>query len=288
VTSPHDDLGTGDRPWARGEEPGRRLVGKRALVTGAGTAGGDPVGIGEAIAVLFAAQGAQIAVVDISRDRAERTMAMIDDVGGEAMAVIGDLTDVDENARCVTEAAAGLGGLDTLVNNAAISGGGGSPVAVDLAEWDAVMRLNLDAAMFTARHAIPHLQAAGGGAIVNLTSVAAARAHGSGAYAAAKAALLAVTRDWAYAHGGDHIRVNCLAPGHAYTPMGQGGHEEVREARRRAGMLPTEALAWDIAWAAVFLASEESRMITAIELTVDAGTTARAPFGWWMRERRGS
>jgi NAD(P)-dependent dehydrogenase (short-subunit alcohol dehydrogenase family) len=278
--------GLEDRPWVRAADAGARLAGKRAIVTGAGTRGGIPIGIGEAIAIVFATQGAQVAVVDISPELAQRTVDIIGQLGGDAVALTADVTDEAQVARAVGDAVDAFGGLDTLVNNAAISGGGRSPELVALDEWDAVLRLNLDAAMLCARHAIPHLKAAGGGAIVNLTSVAAARAMGSGAYAASKAALLAASRDWAYENGHHNIRVNCLAPGHAFTPMGQGGDERIREMRRRAGMLVDEASAWDIAWPAVFLASEESRAITAIELTVDSGTTAMPPLGWSFLEMR--
>ena len=120
--------------------------------------------------------------------------------------------------------------------------------------------------------------AAGGGSIINISSIAASRGHGSGAYAASKAAMLGLTRDWAYVHGRDGIRVNCILPGHVYTPMGSQGGPELREDRRRAGLLATEGVAWDIAWPAVFLASDESRWITGVELPVDAGTTSSGPY----------
>ena len=168
--------GLEDRPWGAPPTP-HRLAGKPALVTGAGTRGGIPIGIGEAIAIVFATQGAKVAVVDISPERAQHTVDIIGQLGGDAVALTADVTDEAQVARAVGAAVDAIGGLDTLVNNAAISGGGRSPENVALDEWDAVLRLNLDAAMLCARHAIPHLKAAGGGAIVNLTSVAAAR-HG--------------------------------------------------------------------------------------------------------------
>ncbi len=246
--------GLEDRPWVRAADAGTRLAGKRAIVTGAGTRGGIPIGIGEAIAIVFATQGAQVAVVDISPERAQRTVDIIGQLGGDAVALTADVTDEAQVARAVGDAVDAFGGLDTLVNNAAISGGGRSPELVALDEWDAVLRLNLDAAMLCARHAIPHLKAAGGGAIVNLTSVAAARAMGSGAYAASKAALLAASRDWAYENGHHNIRVNCLAPGHAFTPMGQGGDERdpgdapprghARRPRRRRGTSRGRPCSW--------------------------------------------
>ena len=268
----------GDPPWWRGVDAGRRLAGKRAFVTGAGTTpGGGLPGIGEAIAVLFAAQGANVAIADVSAERAEATLRLVDDIAESAVVTVGDLTVIGDNVRCVDEAVGAFGGLDTVVNCAALSTGGGSPVDVDLDTWEQVMSVNLHATLLTARHAIPHLVAAGGGSIVNISSIAASHGHGAGAYAASKAAMLGLTRDWAYADGRDNIRVNCILPGHVYTPMGNQSPDQ-RERRRRVGLLPTEGLAWDVAWPAVFLASEESRWITGVELPVDAGTTSSAPF----------
>jgi NAD(P)-dependent dehydrogenase (short-subunit alcohol dehydrogenase family) len=134
--------------------------------------------------------------------------------------VVGDLSSEADNARCVEEAVRTLGGLDTVVNNIALSGGGGSPTTVDLEVWERVMAVNVRAAILTARHAIPHLKRAGGGSIINVSSVAATRALGAGAYAASKAAIQALARDWALIHGRDHIRANCIVVGHAHTPMG--------------------------------------------------------------------
>jgi NAD(P)-dependent dehydrogenase (short-subunit alcohol dehydrogenase family) len=140
------------------------------------------------------------------------------------------------------------------------------------------MDVNLRATLLTTRHSVPYLKGAGGGSIINISSIAAIRGFGSGAYAASKSALLGLTRDWAYLLGRDNIRVNCIVPGHVFTPMGDQGGPEVRERRRRVGLLPAEGLAWDVAWPAVFLASEESRWMTGVELPVDAGTTSSAAF----------
>jgi NAD(P)-dependent dehydrogenase (short-subunit alcohol dehydrogenase family) len=274
------------RPWGRAVDAGRRLAGKRAFVTGAGTTpGSDLLGIGEAIAVLFAAQGALVAVADISPERADATLALVDSVGGEGVVTVGDLTIAADNARCVQKAVDAFGGLDTVVNSASLSGGGGSPVDVDLDTWEQVMSLNLHATFLTARHTIPHLEAAGGGSIVNISSIAASRGHGAGAYAASKAAVVGLTRDWAYEHGRANVRVNCILPGHVYTPMGN-QRRDMREHRVRAGLLPIEGVAWDVAWPAVFLASDESRWITGVELPVDAGTTSSGPLALHVLNNR--
>jgi NAD(P)-dependent dehydrogenase (short-subunit alcohol dehydrogenase family) len=243
------------------------------VVTGAGS--GDALtGIGAATAVLYAAQGATVGIVDISAERAASTRSMIDNVGGECAVAVGDLTNADDSARCIDEVASAFGRVDILVNSAAIAGATGSPVDIDIQQWDATMAVNVTAAVLAAKHAIPHMRAAGRGAIVNISSIAATHGFGAGAYAASKSALIGLTTDWAYVHGRDGIRVNCLVLGHVHAPMGATGGETMRDRRRRAGLLATEGDAWDVAWAAVFLASEEARWITGATLVVDAGTTA--------------
>lgn len=173
-----------------------------------------------------------------------------------------------------------------LVNSAAVVGSGGSVVDVDMAAWDRVMAINLTAAVLAARHAIPHLRAAGGGSIVNIASIAALRGMGSGAYAASKGALVALTADWAYTHGREGVRVNCIAPGHVFTPMGDQGGDDLRQRRRKAGLLGTEGVGWDVAWTAAFLASEEARWITGVVMPVDAGTISSGPLAVAMLEER--
>jgi NAD(P)-dependent dehydrogenase (short-subunit alcohol dehydrogenase family) len=102
--------------------------------------------------------------------------------------------------------------------------------------------------------------------------------HGSGAYAASKAALEALSRDWAFSHGRQNIRVNSIEVGHIHTPMGRRNGDARRDRRRRCGLLPTEGSAWDVAWPAAFLASEESRWITGVQLPVDAGTSSTGAY----------
>jgi NAD(P)-dependent dehydrogenase (short-subunit alcohol dehydrogenase family) len=268
---------------ARSSDPGRRLDGRVAIVTGAGSSGPLP-GIGVATAILFASQGAQVAIVDISPERAANTEKLIAGAGlsGGSTSVVADITSASECERCVREVVGQFGRLDVLVNNAAVTGGGGDVATVDEAGWNRVVAINLNAVMLMSKTAVPHLRAAGGGSIVNMSSIAAIRGMGSGAYAATKAGVIGLTYDLAYSLGRDGIRVNCIAPGHLYTPMGDQGGEELRQQRRRAGLLGTEGTGWDAAWAALFLASEESRWITGVVLPVDAGTTASS----WMAVER--
>jgi NAD(P)-dependent dehydrogenase (short-subunit alcohol dehydrogenase family) len=260
-----------------------RLAGRVAIVTGAG-GDGPLAGIGVAIAALFAVHGAQVGIIDISEERAANTLGLIEAAGGEGMTVVADITQAAECDRAVREVVERFGHLDILVNNAAITGGGGTLSYEET--WDRVIALNLTAVMLMSRSAIPHMQAVGGGSIVNMSSIAGMRGMGGGAYGPAKAGVIGFTYDYAHAYGRDGIRVNCIAPGHVYTPMGNQGGPDLRERRKRAGLLGTEGTAWDIAWATLFLASDESRWITGVLLPVDAGTTSSTALGLQTLEMR--
>ncbi len=251
---------------------GTRLAGKVAIVTGAGHEG-EVLGTGAAISILFAAQGASVGLVDVSPQRAANTEALISRAGGRCAIVIGDVSVQADCSRAVAEVADRFGSLDVLVNNAGVVGRG-SVEEVDETHWDQVFDVNVKGVLLMSRFAIPLMRRGGGGSIVNVSSIAAIRGFGSPSYAASKGGVLALTTDMAYSYGRSGIRVNCIVPGHLYTPMGNTGGSELREARRKCGLLGTEGTAWDVAWAALFLACEESRWITAVALPVDAGTTA--------------
>ncbi|WP_030946173.1 SDR family NAD(P)-dependent oxidoreductase [Streptomyces sp. NRRL S-646] len=274
---------SGDAPRAGGhlDGHGERLSSRTALVTGAGSAGDLP-GTGAATALLFAAQGATVGVLDADAGRAEHTRALVEKDGGRAIALTADLTDEDAVRKAVDRLAEHTGRLDAVVNNAGVSGDDGTR-----AGWDRVFAVNVTGAMLVARAAHPHLVRAGG-TVVNVSSVAALRGFGSGAYGASKGALQSLTTDLAYAWGPDGVRVNCLVPGHLYTPMGDHGGDEGRELRRRANLLGTEGTAWDLAWAALFLAGPESRWITGAILPVDAGTTTATVLAMLPRITGGS
>ncbi|MFJ7996532.1 SDR family NAD(P)-dependent oxidoreductase [Streptomyces sp. NPDC096310] len=260
---------------------GTRLLGKAVLVTGAGSAGGLP-GTGAATAMLLAAQGATVGILDIDADRADHTRKRIEGSGGRALALAADITDEASARDAVDEFADRAERLDVVVNNAGISGEGGV-MGSSRAGWDQVFALNVTAAMQVARAAHPHLVRGGGGSVVNISSIAALRGFGSGAYGASKGALQSLTTDLAYTWGPDHIRVNCLVPGHLHTPIGDHGGEEGRLLRRSANLLGIEGTAWDLAWAVLFLAGEESRWITGTVLPVDAGTTTATVLGMLPR-----
>jgi NAD(P)-dependent dehydrogenase (short-subunit alcohol dehydrogenase family) len=253
---------------------GSRLAGKVAIVTGAGF-DGDFLGTGAATAILLASQGARVGLVDLSTERAAQTRTRIVDTGGDATVAQADVSVPDQCQQAVDTIVSTYGRLDILVNTAGIAAGG-SVVDIDEELWDHVVDVNLKSVMLMSRFSIPQLRQQGGGAIVNVSSIAGMRGFGTAPYAASKGGVISLTTDMAYTHGREGIRVNCIAPGHLFTPMGYRGDDELREARRQAGLLGTEGTAWDVAWAALFLASDESRWITGVLLPVDAGATATA------------
>ncbi len=262
-----------------------RLEGKVAIVTGAGATGsGDFVGIGQAISILFARHGARVLLVDREERNAETTLAAIREEGGEASLFVGDVT---SNADCQGMAQAVLsryGKLNVLVNNVGISGPG-TVTDVDEEFWDTVIDVNLKSVMLTSKHAIPPMIEAGGGSIINLSSIVGLRA-GSGRashpYAASKGGIIGLSNSMAVHYGRNNIRVNCIAPGHVRSPMvARHSSEEMLNLRRRAGPLGTEGTAWDVAWAALFLASDEARWISGVTLPVDAGLLAATPLAMY-------
>jgi NAD(P)-dependent dehydrogenase (short-subunit alcohol dehydrogenase family) len=261
-----------------------RLKEKVAIVTGAGSSG-PGVGTGKAISVLFAREGARLLLADVSKERAAETLEQVREAGAEADTVTADVSSEAGCREVVRAAVDRFGRLDVLVNNVGIVAGGS---ITDLSEedWHRVLDVNLGSMVWMTKHAIPAMVAAGGGSIVNLSSIAAARGSGSVPYAASKAGVEGLTRDVAVTHGPEGIRVNCILPGHIYTPMVASMSDEDRELRRRIGALETEGTAWDVAWAAVFLASDESRWITGVSLPVDAGNLASMAIVPLQRMRR--
>jgi NAD(P)-dependent dehydrogenase (short-subunit alcohol dehydrogenase family) len=260
----------------------RGLSGKVAIVTGGG-APDDGIGNGRAAAILLARAGARVLVVDILREAAEQTVAMIEQEGGSAAAFVADVAD-EPQCRALVDAAVGqFGRLDLLDNNVGI-GGRGSVVDTAVEDWRRIMRVNVDSMFLVSRHAIPAMiDTAGGGVIVNVSSISALRPRGLTAYSTSKGAVIALTRAMAVDHGPQGIRVNCVAPGPIYTPRMYTGQMTPagREARRQASVLGIEGLGWDIGHAVRFLLSNEARYITGQTLVVDGGASlvgpARAP-----------
>lgn len=253
-----------------------RLEGKVAIVTGAGSSG-EGIGNGRAAAIVFAREGARVLLVDRNRAAAEETAAMIGKEGGTCAIFEADVTRSDDCKAMVAEAVQRWQKLDILQNNVGI-GSAGTVVDIEEAAWERVMRVNVTGMMLAAKHAIPAMAAGGGGAIVNISSIAAWRPFRLTPYAASKGAVEALTRGLAADHARDGIRVNCIEPGPVYTPMvaAAGMSDDLRERRRRASPLGIEGTAWDIANASLFLVSDEARYITGVVLPVDGGVLLTA------------
>ena len=245
-----------------------RLAGEKALVTG------STAGIGVAIARRFAAEGAAVVVHGRDRDRAEAIVTDIRAAGGTAEAVLVDLA-TDDPAGLVEQAAAALGGLTVLVNNAVASTvdeADGPVGAITDAAWDATLRVNLTAPMALSRAAIPHLLAAGHGSVINISSRQAERASkGYTAYVASKAGLNGLTRAIAVDYAADNIRANTISPGYVINTRRDADLTDERRARLEAMHLTRLGEAEDIAYAAVYLASHESEYLTGSNLALDGG-----------------
>ncbi|MGE0224417.1 MAG: SDR family NAD(P)-dependent oxidoreductase [Acetobacteraceae bacterium] len=254
------------------------LVGKVAIVTGGGAAG-DGIGNGRAAAILLARAGAHVLVVDRDLALAERTVGMIAAEGGSAAAACYDVTAASQCAAMVDDAVRRWGRLDCLDNNVGI-GSKGTVVEETQENWDRVMQVNVQTMFLTCKHAIPAMiRTAGGGAIVNISSISALRPRGLTIYTVSKGAVIALTKAIAVDHGADGIRANCVVPGAMYTPMvyARGMTDQARETRRQASVLKREGTGWDIGSAVRFLLSEQARYITGQSLSVDGGATLVGP-----------
>ncbi len=258
-----------------------RLKDKVAIVTGAGTReveDAEMKGTGSATAILFAREGAKVVIADLDRENAERTQAAIRDEGGEAEVVLGDVSKPDQCEAIVEAAVSHYGKLDILFNNVGTYGPG-MVTEINEENWDRMMNVGLKSMAFLCKYAIPRMSASGGGSIINVSSIDGMRAGSSKnvPYGVAKGGIITLTRHTAVHHGRENVRVNCIAPGHIQTTFVASMPEEMRERRRKIAPLGTEGNAWDIAWTAVFLASDESRWITGVVINVDAGLFAATP-----------
>jgi NAD(P)-dependent dehydrogenase (short-subunit alcohol dehydrogenase family) len=251
------------------------LDGKVALITGAAT------GIGRASALLFAAAGARVVVTDLREDELARTATAVHDAGGQIVALTADLAQPESCARLVEEALGAVGRLDVLFNNAGVGTMvvGGTVETIDLEHWDLAQDVNVRAMYLVSRAAVPALRAAGGGSIINTSSVSAFRgsvARPSHAYAASKGAVLALTRAMAASYGRDRIRVNAICPGTIRTRLTADfiARAERDAAEGRGIPLGRVGEPDDIARCALFLASDDAAWISGTEIVVDGGALA--------------
>ncbi len=217
-------------------------------------------------------------LVDYDEERAERTRRDIAADGGKSSIFQADVTREEECQAMVAACQERYGTLHIVFNNVATIGLG-MVTQVDAAELDEVFAINLKSMMLTCKYAVPALKASGGGSIINIASIDGLRTGFARnvPYAVTKAGVVQLSRVMAVHHGRDNIRVNAIAPGHIHGAFVRHIDPSIRELRRKVAPLGTEGNAWDVAWAAVFLASDEARWISGIVLPVDAGLFAATP-----------
>jgi NAD(P)-dependent dehydrogenase (short-subunit alcohol dehydrogenase family) len=281
--------GSGPQP-APPARPEQRLAGKVAIVTGGGQTPGQGVGNGRATAILFAREGARVALLDRDESSAAATVSEIEDAGGGAIAICGDVSVEHDCRAAVAACVEQLGGLDVVHHNVGVGTGDGWCESIDMAAWENIMRINAGGALSIAKAALPVLREQGHGAITNVSSIAALVAGAAPmsnpphAYKMSKAAMNALTLSLAQSYAPHGVRVNAILPGLIDTPMGVDavasalGIPRERYAARRDETVPLKGGmgdAWDVAHAAVFLASEEARFITGVLLPVDGGQSTR-------------
>ena len=264
-----------------------RLKGKVAMVVGAGSIG-HGWGNGKATAVTFAREGAQVFCVDRNGAAAEETAKIITGEGGKAIAFTADVSRASEIEAMVSACLKAHGRIDVLDNNVGIAEMG-SVVEVAEESWDRVFTVNLKSAYLTMKHVIPVMVKQGGGSIINISSIASIRHLGLSyvTYGASKAAMNQMTRTTAIEFAPHHVRVNAILPGLMKTPMvehsaglansyAKGDVEAMWRARDAQVPMGHMGDAFDVANAALFLASDEAKYVTGIELVVDGGITCKA------------
>jgi len=260
-----------------------RLQGRVALVFGAGSVG-EGWGNGKACAVAYAREGARVACVDLDEGAAAVTAGIIAEEGGEAIALPADVTSLDAVRRATDETLRRFGAIDILHNNVGISAPGG-PVEASEESWDRVMDVNAKSMFLTCKSALPVMVEAGRGAIVNISSLAGIRwtGYNYASYYASKAAVIQFTRGVAIEYARRGIRANAILPGlmdtpHIYQQIAgfYGSVEEMVAARHELSPTGRMGTAWDVAHAAVFLASDEAAYVNGVALPVDGGLHAKA------------
>lgn len=254
----------------------KRLSGKAAIITG------GALGIGRAGVIRMAEAGASVAILDLHADEGEKLAASVRDHGHNARFWRCDVSSEAEVARVFTEVAAHFGRLDVVVNNAGVAGANKPTHELTEAEWDWVQAINVKGVFFCTKHAVPLLRKAGGGSIINLSSIyGLISAPDIPPYHASKGAVTLMTKTDALLYAGERIRVNSIHPGFIWTPLVEAHLKAAGDLE--AGRAATEALhplghmgePDDIAWGIVYLASDEAKFITGAELVIDGGYTAR-------------
>jgi NAD(P)-dependent dehydrogenase (short-subunit alcohol dehydrogenase family) len=262
----------------------RRLDGKVAIVTGAGQTPGDTIGNGRAISLLFARAGAKTMLVDLRLDSSQETQSIIGREGGESIAFAADVRHAEDCRRMAEKCSETYGRIDILVNNVGIGGDDRGPVDLKEEVWDRIFQVNLKSMFLTCKYVLPYMEKQGSGSIVNISSAAAVCAASMLAYKTSKAGVNALTHSIAMQYASKGIRVNSIMPGLMNTPMAIEGISRLRGIKKedlikaRNNMVPLKGgmgSGWDTAYAALFLASDEAKFITAAVLPVDGGQCAK-------------
>ncbi|HXQ12769.1 MAG TPA: glucose 1-dehydrogenase [Caulobacteraceae bacterium] len=253
-----------------------RLSGKVAIVTGAA------LGLGRATAIRMAEEGAAVAILDLHDDTGEALAKELQGRGSKARYWRCDVSREADVARVFGEVAQAFGRLDILVNNAGIAGTNKPTDQLTEAEWDFVQAINVKGVFFGVKHAVPLMRRAGGGSIINLSSIYGLVGAGDvPPYHASKGAVRLMSKNDALIYAAEKIRVNSIHPGFIWTPMVDGflsAQGDVAEGRKAVDALhPLGHIGEpdDIAWGAVYLASDEAKFVTGSELVIDGGYTAR-------------
>ena len=261
-----------------------RLKDKVAVVVGAGQTPGDTIGNGRAAAILFAREGASVVLVDRDLASAVATREMIDQEGGRSIVIQADITREQECQAFVSAAVDAYGRIDILHNNVGIAKGDGPIEQVSGEAWDRIMTVNLKGMLLSCQCTLPVMRKQQNGSIINISSIAAVCAANIATYKVSKAGVNALTHQIAIDNARFGIRANAIMPGLIETPMAIEGISQargipkdqlIRERNARVPLGRKMGTAWDVAYAALFLASDESRFITGVVLPVDGGQSAR-------------
>lgn len=260
-----------------------RLKDKVAIIVGAGQTPGDTIGNGRATAILFAREGAKVLLVDRRLESAQDTQKMIEDEGGEASCCEADVTREEDCKRFAAECVERYGRIDVLHNNVGVGGGDRGLTHLKEEDWDRIFDINLKGMFFCCKQVMPYLAEQGSGAIINISSAAAVCSANMLAYKTSKAGVNALTHAISMGAAKKGVRVNCIMPGLIETPMaiegiskarGMAKEELVRQRDARVPLKGGMGSGWDIAYAALFLASDEAKFITGVILPVDGGQCA--------------
>jgi NAD(P)-dependent dehydrogenase (short-subunit alcohol dehydrogenase family) len=261
-----------------------RLQDKVAIVAGAGQTPGDTIGNGRATAILFAREGARVVLVDRDRESALETQSLIETEGGRCCTFQADVTREEDCRAFVRAAVETYGRVDILHNNVGIGTGDDEMLSLSEESWDRIMSVNLKSMFLSSRSVLPVMREQRAGSIINVSSIAAVCSASIVAYKTSKAGVNALTHQIAMDNAKYNIRANVIMPGLMNTPMaieeiskwrGISKDELIRQRDARVPLGQKMGTAWDVAYAALFLASEEAKFITGVMLPVDGGQSAR-------------